>query len=356
MEQENYLQCSEYEGKPTHPQEPDFAAFQHSSEYFFALLDTDRKVLLKSEGYPQEAARENGIQSVKKNRTNREFYSVKKENDGTYYVSLRAANYREIARSCTCASEAEANALIPYLTGEKVRTAKAMPATGAQGVEDDYLVCGEYRGHTGVGAEYPGMVKFTHRNGQHYFAWYNDDGEVLMRSEGYPTTAARDNGMASVVKNRDLEERYSIEKARNFCFVVLKAGNRQEIARSCPIESEEAAMMFFPSRRRRAPKIEPAVVATAAAATTVAATLTAPPRAPQPTAAPPAPAPVLVDKEDDYLHCKEYKGHWNAVDGIARFTHSNGLQYFVWYDSRNEVLLRAKDILALRNCNASWNS
>jgi outer membrane protein OmpA-like peptidoglycan-associated protein/uncharacterized protein YegP (UPF0339 family) len=360
MEQENYLQCSSYEGKAAHPTEPGFTAFQDAktSQYFFALLDADGKVLLKSEGYPQESSRENGIQSVKKNRANREFYSIKKEHDGTYYVSLRAANHKEIARSCTCATEADARALLPYLTGEKVR-ARAV-ASEPERAEDDYLVCGEYRGHKGVGTEYSDMVKFTHRNGKHYFAWYDDSGEVLMRSEGYPTTAARDNGMASVAKNREVEERYTIEKVRNYYFVVLKAGNHQEIARSCPCETEEAARKLFPSARRKARDIAPSVtaattvVAATAAATTVAAkpptpTITTPPPAPTPSVAPmpvmaaakPA-EPVLVDKEDDYIHCKEYRGHAPDAEGFARFTHTNDLQYFVWYDSRGEVLLRSE--------------
>jgi outer membrane protein OmpA-like peptidoglycan-associated protein/uncharacterized protein YegP (UPF0339 family) len=359
MEQENYLQCSSYEGKAPHPTEPGFTAFQDAktSQYFFALLDADGKVLLKSEGYPQESSRENGIQSVKKNRANREFYSIKKEHDGTYYVSLRAANHKEIARSCTCATEADARALLPYLTGEQVRTRAVV--SEPERAEDDYLVCGEYRGHKGVGTEYSGLVKFTHRNGQHYFAWYDDNGDVLMRSEGYPTTAARDNGMASVAKNREVEERYTIEKVRNFYFVVLKAGNHQEIARSCPCETEEAARKFFPSARRNARNIAPSVtaattvVAATAAATTVAAkpptpTITTPPPVPTPSVAPtpvmaakPA-EPALVDKEDDYIHCKQYRGYTPDAEGFARFKHTNGLQYFVWYDSRGEVLLRSE--------------
>jgi outer membrane protein OmpA-like peptidoglycan-associated protein len=115
--------------------------------------------------------------------------------------------------------------------------------------EDNYLVCREYRGHTGIKTEHAGLAKFTHKNGQHYFVWYDDKGEVLMRSEGYATTTARDNGMASVAKNRDNQERYSIEQAHGVYFVVLKAGNRQEIARSCPLESEASARALFPSKK-----------------------------------------------------------------------------------------------------------
>jgi outer membrane protein OmpA-like peptidoglycan-associated protein/uncharacterized protein YegP (UPF0339 family) len=122
MINEDYLACSAYEGQSAQGTENNFASFYHegSQQYFFALLDADGEVLLKSEGYPQPAARDNGIQSVIKNRVNRDFYSVK-EDDGTYYLSLRAGNYREIARSCNLSTEAEAIALIAYATGTEIR-------------------------------------------------------------------------------------------------------------------------------------------------------------------------------------------------------------------------------------------
>jgi uncharacterized protein YegP (UPF0339 family) len=254
MTYEDYLSCSEYSGQAAHPSEANFSAFFHeaSQRHFFALLDSTGEVLLKSEGYPQVAARENGIQSVLRNRTNRDFYSVKNE-DGKYYISLRAANYREIARSCSCGSEAEALALVDYATGEKVRAAAMVadaPASAERAdnkVDDDYMICREYAGHPGVGEE--GLVKFTHSNGKHYFAWYDDGGDVMMRSEGYPTTAARDNGYASVLKNRDLQGRYATVERMGRFFTILKAGNHQEIARSCPYSSEAAALAIYPEAR-----------------------------------------------------------------------------------------------------------
>jgi uncharacterized protein YegP (UPF0339 family) len=256
MINEDYLPCRDYEGQSLHPSESGFAAFFHESSerHFFALLDADGKVLLKSEGYPQAPARENGIQSVIKNRGNRDFYSVKEE-DGRYFLSLRAANYREIARSCSCDSEADAWAVLDYATGEKVRQAVVATAAAASTagdnesnkVEDDYLACKQYAGHDGVDAD--GLVKFQNENGQYYFAWYDENGDVFMRSEGYPTTAARDNGMASVLKNRDLEARYSVIEKMGRYFIALKAGNHQEIAKSCPYTSEAAALAHFPEAR-----------------------------------------------------------------------------------------------------------
>jgi outer membrane protein OmpA-like peptidoglycan-associated protein/uncharacterized protein YegP (UPF0339 family) len=403
MVHEDYLPCGRYEKQSAHT-EKNFAAFFHeeSQRYFFAMLDDNGKVLLKSEGYPQSAARENGIASVIKNRVNTDFYSSKNEN-GKYFLSLRAANYREIARSCSVDTEAEALALIPYCTGEKSRggmQAEAIAVAAAvvapiaveeiatpvveevapiveevaapiaaevvapeaiaeaaapvveekeranNKLDDDYLSCKEYEsGSNGQN----GLVKFSHANGQHYFVWMSDTGKVLMRSEGYPTTGARDNGMASVEKNQDLNERYSTVEKMGRYFVILKAGNHQEIARSCPYDSEAAALAFYPNARKAAK--ESHLGAAAAAATALAATAIAATPEPEPVveAVAPTPEPVTViakavDVEDDYLPCKDYQGRnvSDKVNNVAMFKHDNGLYYFAIYDKDGAVRMRSE--------------
>ena len=269
MVQEDYLHCPEYENQAPH-EETGFTAFQHgdSGLYFFAVMDADGHTLLKSEGYPQIAARENGIHSVIKNRTNEAFYSVKQDGE-RYYLSLRAANYKEIARSCHVHTEAEALDLMPYVTGQKIRkavpppvapivaTAATTTTTASVAKDDDYLACKEYNNtehHEShfVHHTHADFATFTHdSNGLHYFSWLDHNGDVLMRSEGYTQIASRDNGLQSVVHNRDLEERYSILEKLGHFFVILKAGNHQEIARSCPYATREAAMALFPSERQK---------------------------------------------------------------------------------------------------------
>ncbi len=334
MINEDYLPCSSYENQAAHAVESGFLAFydEPSSRFFFSMIDADGKVLLKSEGYPQQAARENGIQSVIKNRVNKDFYSVKNE-DGKYYLSLRAANYREIARSCTCDSEAAALALIPFMTGEKIRggvsTAMAEPKERANDkVDDDYLACKEYAGHSDVGMDgYPGLVKFTHTNGNYYFAWYDDDNNLLMRSEGYPTTAARDNGMASVAKNRELEARYSVFEKFGRYFTVLKAGNHQEIARSCAHDTEGGALALFPSARASVAAEKAAALAAASAAAASTDSL----------------VPESERREDNYLACKEYANRGTAdANGIVKWQHTDGEYYFTWVNEGGQVLMRSE--------------
>ena len=356
MVNEDYLACSAYEGQTMHETATNFSAFFHeeTQQYYFALLDADGTVLLKSEGYPQPAARENGVQSVIKNRINRDFYSIK-EDDGQYYLSLRAANYREIARSCYVDSEAAATALIAYTTGEEMRggvtaTIADVPKERANDrLDDDYMACKSYAGYADsgiVGKE--GLAAFTHESGQHYFTWLDDNGDVLMRSEGYLTTAARDNGMASLAKNRDLEERYAILEKMGRYFVILKAGNHQEIARSCPYDSEAAARAIFPSGRAETARLkaeqEAAVLkAEEEAAATRARAAKAEEEAAAAVTATVAAASASDRQEDNYLACRQYDGHEGADEaGFTRWEHSNGQFYFSWLDDNGKVKMRSE--------------
>jgi outer membrane protein OmpA-like peptidoglycan-associated protein/uncharacterized protein YegP (UPF0339 family) len=370
MVNEDYLACSAYEGQSAHETDNNFASFYHegSKQYFFALLDADGEVLLKSEGYPQPAARDNGIQSVIKNRTNRDFYSVK-EDDGTYYLSLRAGNYREIARSCNLSTEAEAIALIGYATGTQVRggvqaavvpdvdaaaiqvaaaakveadIAAAQAAMTAQAeadaaaaqvvataqaeeeaaqaaaalaatsivvetiapveavaaetvvttvvaetpapvvdVEDDYLPCRDYHGHTTSPRD--GFRTFTSdKTNKYYFAVVDTDGDVTLRSEGHPTAEERDADMGEVVQSMFKKSRYEVKRVgMRHHFIVLRNGDGKEIARSCAHENlasvHEAAPFLNPEKTAIVAEVVEAPVEVPVVAATIAAVvMTAP--------------------------------------------------------------------------------
>ena len=179
-----------------------------------------------------------------------------------------------------------------------------------------------------VSADHKDFITFSHE-GEHYFAWVKN-GKVAMRSEGYSSEKARDNGIASVIKNRDIEKRFSIDEKAGYYFTVLKAGNHQEIARSCPHKEKSAAGSWFAG----------AAVATAAASAVVAQPLVSE----VPKAAEPEPAKP-VDKEDDYLACKEYEGRTvnDKQNNVALFKHdSDGQFYFALYDKDGNVKLRSE--------------
>ena len=105
---------------------------------------------------------------------------------------------------------------------------------------DEYLPCEAYQGEAG-------FHKFTDpESGEYYFAYNRDNGEIFLRSEGYKSAGARDNGIASVIKNAAIESRWNTKTTEEGKHVfILRAGNNQEIARSCPYDSEAAMMTAF---------------------------------------------------------------------------------------------------------------
>ncbi len=243
---DDYLACKEYEGRPRDPEHSEFTVFDERGEHFFALVDDDGEVLLRSEGYESEAARKNGMESVLKNKGNRENYKVE-EHLGYHFVILKAPNHKEIARSCP-KSEMDALALINLLLG--------VAPVHERAHDDDYLACKEYADRP-RDPEHPEFTVFDER-GEHYFALVDENGEVLMRGEGYESVAARKHGMESVLKYKGDKDNYTIEEHLGYHFVILKAPNHKEIARSCP-KSEAEALALIALLTGLAPKAEPAV-------------------------------------------------------------------------------------------------
>jgi uncharacterized protein YegP (UPF0339 family) len=112
-------------------------------------------------------------------------------------------------------------------------------------LNNDYLGCESYAKHP-ISENYEGFSVFTDEaSNQNFFALVDKKGKVLLRSEGYPSGKARNTGMASVIKNSSLTERYSIVEEEGKFLIILKAGNRKEIARSCELASKKEADSFL---------------------------------------------------------------------------------------------------------------
>ncbi|MCL4162596.1 UNVERIFIED_CONTAM: hypothetical protein GTU68_014827 [Idotea baltica] len=83
--------------------------------------------------------------------------------------------------------------------------------------------------------------KFTDRAGQHRFRLKAGNGEIILASEGYTTSSARDNGISSVQVNSQINDRYEDKNSRaNEPYFVLKAGNGQIIGISEMYSSVQA--------------------------------------------------------------------------------------------------------------------
>jgi outer membrane protein OmpA-like peptidoglycan-associated protein/uncharacterized protein YegP (UPF0339 family) len=375
---DEYMACAAYKGYEMNAENPGFTTFQHENgNFYFALLDGDGEVLLKSESYPNAQVRDNGMASVIKNRPLEERYKVLQSESGKYYLSLRAGNHQEIAVSCYFDTEADAAALTQYATGAKHRGKRTSTAN-----RDEYLHCDEYKNRGPINDD--GFTCFQHE-GEHFFAMFDRDDNLVFRSESYPNGQVRDVGMNSVIRNRDKKERYKTIEEDGHTFVILKAGNHQEIARSCP-HTAASALAFINGHQNYAygalaaaaglavvhPELEaaPPVVEVAAplvetptvevatpavevpdvALAAVAAAVVAPivlakdePAVETPAVVPPV-AETPKTKDDDYLHCDEYKNRTinDKQNNVALFKHSNGLYYFALYNAEGNVKLRSE--------------
>ena len=287
-------------------QYPGFICFtHHNGKHYFALVNNN-EVLLRSEGYTSEVARNNGIESVIKNKELGERFSIESAH-GVYFTVLKAGNHQEIARSCPYKSNEEAKALFP---GTNMPFTLPPSPTVKKAMEDNYLHCKEYQGHPI--ADKANRVAFFKNDGDLYFAIYKEDGSVKLRSEGFDSVESRDKELAVAIKYINQEDKFTILRNGDMYIKILKDQNGKEVGRSC---LEKDVLVTDP---------------------------------PSPPIIPLAPIlgamPIIEkDKEDDYLECKQYLGHAisDKQNKVAFFQH-DGQYYFVIYYSDGRVRLRSE--------------
>ena len=83
------------------------------------------------------------------------------------------------------------------------------------------------------------FVVNTGKDGKHYFRLKAGNGEIIYSSKGYATRKSCLNGIESVRKNSQDEERFEVRTAKDGrSYFVLKASNGQEIGRSQMYKSD----------------------------------------------------------------------------------------------------------------------
>jgi uncharacterized protein YegP (UPF0339 family) len=104
-EANDYLPCEAYENQPASAF-PGFTAFQDDTAgwHYFAMVDFNDRVILKSEAYKTAGNRNQGIEAVIRNRDEEDRWRKQSDAYG-WYMSLHAANSQEIGRTCHFESE-----------------------------------------------------------------------------------------------------------------------------------------------------------------------------------------------------------------------------------------------------------
>lgn len=104
------------------------------------------------------------------------------------------------------------------------------------------------------------MGKFvitTRTNGEFQFNLKAGNGQTILSSEGYTTKAACENGIESVKKNSQVDERFERNTSKNGKFYFnLKATNGQIIGTSEMYESEDGRDNGIESVKKNAPDAE----------------------------------------------------------------------------------------------------
>jgi len=251
--------------------------------------------------------------SVKKNAPIEERWKKETAMDGKYhYYVLRAGNNQEIARSCYMEDGAKVGANMALLAAafpaiaagastivtkttttttksaaasnfakiEKAKATPPPPPPKSTEKEDDYLPCKEYAGRT-VNDKDNNVALFKHENGMFYFALYNKDGSVRLRSEGFVDAKTRDEELSGVLKYSNSPEMYTkLEKGKYF-MDILKDKTGREVGRSC-------LQKLAPPTPPPPPVVDKKVAAAAVAA---AAVVIPTPKAETPPPPPPPPPP-----------------------------------------------------------------
>lgn len=121
---DDYLVCHEYEKHIDRRSSvyPDFITFQHTNgNFYFAWVD-EKKIILRSEAYPNDEKMERGIKAILKNRDLAERYKVE-NNHGAHFLCLMGGGdhmvhtgnlerHNEVGRSCPKKSRRELHDLL----------------------------------------------------------------------------------------------------------------------------------------------------------------------------------------------------------------------------------------------------
>ena len=240
-------------GRPSSSGVAGFESFQNDRDgrYYFHFNDAQGAALLYSRGFGTTAQRNKRLRSVMDGGVLTQRYEQREEG-GSHFFILKARNGQEIARSRAFPASGERDAAMAWL-------AQVVPQHAEQS--------GPLRtrrprrpSHTGIAlASLTGAAGFellrNSADRRHYFLFNGDDGRPLLFSQGYKTGESRDQAVRTLIRLSANPSRYEAARAEGEHSFVVRAGNRQEIARSRAFESGAAAAVAMGLLQARLPDL-----------------------------------------------------------------------------------------------------
>ncbi|MFK7932808.1 MAG: DUF1508 domain-containing protein, partial [Saprospiraceae bacterium] len=213
-----------------------------NGRYYFTFRNAEGKALfLNSDvrGFETQEQAEAVIEQILNYAPYESNFEGKTTRNNKFYFYIKGEEGKNIGKSFFYGSTDDMQNAVGTLLGTETQLVALEAAGGGKATKniDEYLDCAEYAGAAG-------FHSFRHdSNNEYYFGYNSNNGKTLLRSEGYTTSKARDNGIASVKKNSPIDARWKTDIEENGqYFFALRAGNNQEIARSCPYASQGEMM------------------------------------------------------------------------------------------------------------------
>jgi uncharacterized protein YegP (UPF0339 family) len=272
----DYQNCDFYQNQAKNVNKEGFVTFfdEATAKYYFAFVNVKtKKVIFRSEGYPTAKAQTTGLNSFLKNRVEEKQFSIVNEN-GEFFVILKAKNKVEIGRSCPFATENEALNVINYCVGkEEVKVAvagktkketistkeevvatavkvaaKAPKATATKTTKITFAPNEAYIGHERLTDEFgtTGFALFQGSDAKYYFAVYNDDNSLFQRSMGFDSAEQRDATFTTIKSALLNDEAYKVVQENENFVVEIVSDNGTTLAKSLAYPTFAQAFLNTP--------------------------------------------------------------------------------------------------------------
>jgi len=120
----HYLACDQY------PKGDRFESFKEGGKHYFSFNDADEHTFLRSRGFETEKQRDAAIQEVIRQASDQDNFYTETNAEGQHEYALQSSSYKELARSCPYANEADMIAALAWISGEESPIGKGSALVG----------------------------------------------------------------------------------------------------------------------------------------------------------------------------------------------------------------------------------